>query len=157
MLGMIEGVAAEGVWAGTTGLWRKLWGRRIQIASPRPLETLVDSGKVGGSITYRVRGTLKHLPKDHAIWLLTQDENSDHVWPQGFEAVQFDPSSGEWFGRVIVGPQTKTTKIIAVVAPPTSRDFFIYFQRCGQKTNWAALNRVPPECWNRADVQAKVP
>jgi len=101
---------------------------------------------------------LKHLPANHEIWLLTQDERTGFVWPQGFFPVQFDPQRRTWMGK-INGSGKKQVKIVAVVAPPTSQDFFRYFQDVGNKRNYVydPLKRVPAECRNRAYVQAFLP
>ena len=39
-------------------------------------------------------GMLKRLPKDHTIWLLTQDETSGLIWPHGFEPVSNTTEAG---------------------------------------------------------------
>jgi hypothetical protein len=128
----------------------------IYITSPRPLEFLEDKQSLGKISSYRVRGTLRQLPHGHEIWLLTEDHRGG-VYPQGFRegVVQFDSQTGEWVGRVAA--TTEQVKIIAVVAPPTSQDFFKYYQMIGQKNNYEyeRLPRVPPECTNMAWVQAR--
>jgi hypothetical protein len=49
-------------------------------------------------------------------------------------------------------------QILAVVAPPTSQDFFEYFQKRGAETKaFVPLNRIPPECRNIAAVLARSP
>jgi hypothetical protein len=128
----------------------------IYITSPRPLEFLEDKQPLGKAFSYPVRGTLKQLPRDHEIWLLTEGHRGG-VYPQGFREglVQFDSQKGEWVGRVAV--TTRQVKIIAVVAPPTSQDFFKYYQMIGNKRNYEfeRLPRVPPECTNTVWVQAR--
>lgn len=47
--------------------------------------------------------------------------------------------------------------IIAVVAPPTSQEFFQYYEKVGSKTAYEPLERIPAECWNIHEVQAKKP
>jgi hypothetical protein len=47
--------------------------------------------------------------------------------------------------------------IIAVVAPPTSQEYFNYFQRVGQKTSHEPLLGIPLECKIGDIVHAKVP
>jgi Domain of unknown function (DUF4062) len=128
----------------------------IQITSPRPLEFLEDRQPLGEKgFSYRVRGTLKQRPRDHEIWLLTE-HHLGGVFPQGFRQgrVQYDSQTGEWVGRVAV--TTEQVKIIAVVAPPTSQDFFRYYQRLGDIHNnqFEKLVRVPPGCKNTDSVQA---
>jgi hypothetical protein len=129
----------------------------IRITHPRPGEVLADGQPVGRGYKFPIRGTLKSLPRDHEIWLLTKDA-SGQVWPQGFSAVVFDPQEGTWAGW-IVGGSRLDVNIIAVVAPPTSKDFFSFFQKVvdlhGIKS--ASLLRVPVECVNQASVLARMP
>jgi len=142
------------LWRGFSALLEYQRTGRIQIMSPRPLEVLQDPKPLDPErVSYAVRGKLKRLPRDHEIWLLTEDHRSGRVWPQGFEPVQFDREKGEWIGRV--HSRDPQPKIIAVVAPPTSVDFFKYYQRMGSKTNYEGLDRVPPECKIRDSVQAR--
>jgi len=110
------------------------------------VSTLGDDGVFGQS-----------LPTRHEIWLLTQDEGSETAWPQGFSAVQFDRQSGDWSGR-IGGKPGETVKIVAVVAPPTSVDFFRYYQNiCNQGKEFEPLSRLPVECRNSDWVQTRFP
>jgi hypothetical protein len=165
--GIETAVASRGFWAIAGAIYRRLTGQQIKITFPRSGEVLDGKKPLGKGFSYEVRGKLKHLPKGHEIWLLVRDEFSTRVWPQGFERVQFDSSDGSWRGRInpaLSGPTNVT--IIAVVAPPTSRDFFQYFQRVGDRTrtmpspdgpSYEPLARVPPECTNVAEVQAKKP
>lgn len=150
-----------GIRAGWSGL--KAWvdyrrAGRIQITSPRPMEFLEGKQTFGepanGRFSYEVRGKLKRRPEGSEIWLLIEDR-SGCVWPQGFSLVQFDPEREEWIGRVHT--QHSQPRIVAVVAPPTSQDFFRYYGLWGSKTNHAALNRIPVECTNRTSVDARLP
>jgi len=128
----------------------------FQITSPAPLADLRDKQPHGPKMfNYEVRGRLNQLPADHEIWLLTE-ERSGEVRPHGFYAVQFDPQNGEWLGRIGSSPG-QPIKIVAVVTPPASQDFFKYYQRVGRKTDFEALIRVPPDCKNRVSVQARAP
>jgi hypothetical protein len=96
-----------------------------------------------------VRGKLKRLPKNHEIWLLTEHP-SGCVWPQG--KAEFNRHTGEWEGHIHT--QEPHQKIVAVVALPTSQEFFKYFRQYGRRTDYAALNRVPVECKNVDSVDA---
>ena len=156
-MAVIEGLATDAIWTGATKWLPNLLGRRIRITEPRPLETLKDPMPVGNDrIFYTVRGKLKHLPRNHRIWLLVQDDKSVRVWPQGHELVQFNRETGEWAGKVS-GFQSRPITIVAVVAPPTSHDFFTYYHAMGLKTGYTPLTRVPLECTNSDLVQARVP
>ena len=99
-----------------------------------------------------MRGTLKRLPKDHKIWLLTQHEVDRRVWLQGFRAVKYHNDTGEW-QPWINGTYRSRAKIIAVVAPPTSDDIFTYFQKQGEATrSFGPLKGLPAECRNRVEL-----
>ena len=151
-------MAAAAGWRKGEAWLSRIGEREIEITAPRSQEVLPDCKPLGNNVSYRVEGTLRSLPKNNEIWLLHQDEKTERVWPQGFETVQYDPSSGRWFGRVSVGaPSGQYVRIVAVVAPPTSQDFFKYFQRNGGKTGWEALTRIPLECRHQCNVQARVP
>jgi hypothetical protein len=155
--GIAEGVAGNAIWTTAMGAAKRIVGRLIEITSSRPGELLQNPQPLGNGSSYAVRGKLKRLPRDHEIWLLREDEQSGEVRPQGFSAVQFDPHSGEWFGRV-TGPAGQTIKIVALVAPPTSQDFFRYYQAVGSGLpRYEPRRRVPLECKNRASVQARLP
>jgi|SRR5580658_8634851 hypothetical protein len=130
-------------------VWRCLPGKTIKITLPLPLpgQTLRNPERSSnGRPVYLVRGRLKRLPADHRIWLLTQHEVDGRVWPQGSRPVTYRRDTGEWDGW-IVGTEGSRAKIVAVVAPPTSHDFFAYYVTQGRSTgSYGALPRVPPEC-----------
>jgi hypothetical protein len=158
MYGIVEGVAGHAIWGSIMAFCRRMTGRRIQITHPRPQAALTDPEGTGPWHHYPVRGTLGRLPANHEIWLLTEDEVTGRVWPQGFFRVQFDPHLKTWMGKIngTSGPQVKIT---AVLAPPTSQDFFRYFQKVGglRGHEYEPLNRIPVECTNRASVQSRIP
>ena len=151
-------LATNALWQGIVASTRWVFGTKIRITHPRPHEILTDAQPLGSSVKFPVRGTLKRLPKDHEIWVLTQDDATGKVRPQGFQMVEFNPEIGKWTGW-INGSGRTDVRIVAVVAPPTSHDFFRYFQKLGELREWAfePLDRIPPECTNLAWVQAKVP
>lgn len=156
--GIADAVAGEAIVSVFGAMLRRLAGRQIQITSPRHGEILQGReppGANGRFYSYRVEGRLKHLPSDHEIWLLTEDPQSRRVWPQDVRSIDFNKQTGVWHGKIVAG--TTSPKIHAVVAPPTSQDLFRYYRSVGTKTDWAPLNRVPVECVNRAQVQARVP
>jgi hypothetical protein len=158
MIGFMESVLIKGFWAGLGVAWNARFSP-IKITYPRPQEPLTEPEPLGPkSVSYPVRGTLKRLPKGHEIWLLPQDESTGYVWPQGFVAVQYDPTTKNWEGRINSrGPAN--VKIIAVVAPPTSQQYFRYFQKLGGLRDWTfePLPNVPPDCVNFDVVQARIP
>ena len=106
---------------------------RIKITLPLPGEALIDKQPLGPkSVSHAVRGTLRSLPEECEIWLLTADEKTKRYWPQGFSAVQYNRQTGDWQGRVHAGHSP--LQIVAVVAPPTSQQLFRYFQKRGDET-----------------------
>jgi hypothetical protein len=62
------------------------------------------------------------------IWLLHQDEKTGLIYPQGFSIVKYDHRNGTWEGKISAG-SPGGIRIIAVVAPPTSQDFFRYISK----------------------------
>jgi hypothetical protein len=130
----------------------------IKIAHPGPGEVLTDGQPMGSGRKFPIRGTLKSLPNEHDVWILTKDDATGQVWPQGFSPVVFNQHQGTWTGWIFVGGNSEL-RIIAVVAPPTSQEFFRYFQKVGgvRGNKFEALVRVPPECVNQHSVQARVP
>ena len=152
------GVVSNGIWAGISAGARRLLRWQIKITYPRTGETLQGAEPQGKGFTYPVRGTLKHLPKGQEIWLLTQEGGTGNVWPQGAVQVEYDSANKTWEGR-INWHGAPNLRIIAVVAPHTSQDFFRYFQKLGGMREWKfePLRRVPPECVNFHAVQARVP
>lgn len=155
MTGIAEGIAGNAIWHGMIAFLRRIFGRGIQITSPRVGELLTGKKSLGSaSFSYEVKGTLKCLPKNHEIWLLVREERSSRVWPQGFERVVYNDRERSWTGRVTA--QQEDVTIIATVAPPTSRDFFRYFQKVGNlRGAYEPLDSIPAECRNTHEVQAK--
>lgn len=132
-LGIAEGVASDVVVSTGRALIRRVFGTQIQIMLPLNGAFLEDQQPMGDSFSYVVRGKLKRLPRDHAIWLLNEDPLSGRVWPQGFFTVRYPyPREGEWEGRVFV--RSSQTDV-------------------GSEP----LIRVPVECTNMARVQARKP
>ena len=133
----------------------RVLGRRIRITSPRPLEILGPPPPHGGLTPFLVRGTLKPQPPlGHEIWLLTEVVQLGEFWPQGghHDRVKYNYLDGTWEGRVNAGDNN--FRIHAVVAPPTSDDFFKYYHNMGEICGkWVPLKRIPIECKNRTEVQ----
>jgi hypothetical protein len=151
------GIVSNGIWAGISAVARRLLRWQIKITHPRTGEMLQGGEPQGKVSTYPVRGTLRHLPKGHEIWLLTQNGGTENIWPQGAVQVQYDRVNKTWEGRIKAWPPN--LRIIAVVAPHTSQDFFRYYQKLGRLREWKfePRRRVPPECVNSDTVQARVP
>jgi hypothetical protein len=98
---------------------------------PRAHELMSEPKTLGSGFSYVVRGKLGRLPKGHKIWLLTKDENTGRVWPQSFEDATYYEETKMCEGRVN-GSRKSRLAIIAVVAPPSTQDYFRYFQRLGE-------------------------
>jgi len=130
--GIIESVVAGILLAIAGAIYRLCAGRQIEITHPRPGETLTDPEPLGGGQAFPVRGTLRRLPQGNEIWLLTEDESTGLFWPQGFFNAHYDPQSKTWLGKIFGGGR-KNIRIVAVVAPPTSQDFFRYYQTVGAR------------------------
>jgi len=132
---------------------------KIQITLPAPGGFLEYPQPMLDGCSYLVRGKLGRLPSNHTIWLLNQDPFGEHVWPQGFPdgRVKYHPQTGEWQGRVYVAPSHVNISIVAVVAPPTSNQFFEYYERVLGQTKAEPLSSIPAECTNWVRVQAKAP
>jgi hypothetical protein len=97
----LESFATEAIWDGVKAGVQKFRGRGIRITSPRPGEILSGAEQLNANnIAFPIRGILKHLPAGHEIWVLTQDDSTGKVWPQGFFPVQSDAGSGEWMGKI---------------------------------------------------------
>jgi hypothetical protein len=135
---------------------------QIRITSP------LAGGLLGGKerepchegFTYVVRGTLKHLPTNHCIWLLNVYALSDEVWPQIF-GVKYFPQQGEWEGRIYLPKYQESVIIVAVVAPPTSQELFSFYAQSlsERKDNLPIrpLTRIPAEITNFARIHARAP
>jgi hypothetical protein len=159
--GVIEGLTSNALFS-SFGVCLKLYlSKTIEIEFPKSQQLLQNQEPLGEAYAYPVRGTLKHLPKDHKIWLIVEEEKFGHIWPQGFFPVHFDEHSGKWHGKVSAGPGKRSgdiISIIAVVAPPTSQDLFKYFQKIVDDNKaLVPLDRIPLECRHMTKVQAYVP
>jgi hypothetical protein len=156
--GVVEGVAGNAIWNSVMNAWQWLTGSHIEITEPQPQAILKDPKPLpNGGQSYRAKGRIKRLPKGHKIWLLIEHDGvPDKIWPQSFSSVQYNPANGEWEGRV--NPSNKDCTVHAVVAPPTSNDFFEYYRKANEdRERWVPLIRIPAECTNRTAVQAYKP
>lgn len=155
--GIIGSIIAAGIVALLVAGYQGRFGQRIRITDPQAHGFLTAAEMRPGVMKHVVSGTLKHLPKDHRIWLLVLDK-SGRAWPQGLATVEYDKTKGTWKG-FINAMGSHEVNIVAVIAPPTSQDYFEYFERMGRdfKTGYQPIARVPPECKKRDSIQAKVP
>jgi hypothetical protein len=158
ILGFPLAIAASWYWERLQAAERR---RRnaIRIDSPRPGETLNerDARRIQGLRCFEITGRLGFVPEGHAIWVLVQAVGGEQIWPQGFESVKFDDRSHQWSGHFYAPDHDSQVQIVAVVAPPTSREFFTYYQHQVGATRAAPLSRIPYECKNYASVVAQVP
>jgi hypothetical protein len=137
---------------------------KIKITLPLDGEVLTDEKRLGpNSVSYGVHGTLKSLRADCEVWLITTDKKTRQYWPQGFADVQYERHTGTWRGRVYGG--RSPLQVVAVVAPPTSQQFFRYYQKLGElrqrnqenKPWYEPLDAIPAECHNIASVNTQIP
>jgi nucleoside 2-deoxyribosyltransferase len=128
---------------------------QIRITSPLEDQLLEGRESRHKGATYVVRGTLKHLPTNHTIWLLNVNESADEVWPQIIKVKYDFPQPGEWEGRTYLSSNQKSVIIYAVVAPPTSNDLFRFYEHSLQY-QMQPLSRIPGEI-NFARVRARAP
>jgi hypothetical protein len=157
LVGIATSLIASIIYATVGGGYRRWFGQQIAITDPVPHGFLTAAEMRPGVMKHVVSGTLKYLPKDHEIWLLVEDEFTGKAWPQGHAPVEYNKDKGTWKGFVnVMG--WHSVIVVAVVAPPTSQDYFNYFQRMGRdfKTGYQPIGRIPPECKRRATVHAKV-
>lgn len=150
-----EGFLVRALWEGGKAGMHRLLGNGIKIVIPGSDGLLSQPEDFYGGKAYIVRGTLKRLPKDHRIWLLTEEYAGAPIRPHGFFPVIYNETDRTWWGKVnSMGKQR--FRLIAVVAPPTSDDFFTYYQKVGMSTRFEPLKRIPPECRNMAFVQVTI-
>jgi hypothetical protein len=91
------------------------------------------SRKIMKSGWYRLRNFGAFGRKDLRGWCITTSHGSGGSSPMGGGA---------------------NVTIIAVVAPPTSLAFFLYYEKVGSKTAYEPLEQIPDECRNIHQVQA---
>ena len=156
IVGIIGSIIATVIVALAIAAFRSVYGQRIKITYPKINDFLATAENRLGVVVHPVHGTLKHLPKDHKVWLLVMDEKARKIWPQGLVPVEYDKEQGTWKGYIHAWGWNNVT-VVAVVAPPTSQDYFNYFQRMGPKTNYEPILGIPKECKHRDSVLAKVP
>jgi hypothetical protein len=155
-----QGVAGNAIWDGIKGAYRRFRGQRIAITDPVNHGLLGVAEQRAGVVAHSLHGTIKHLRKDHKIWLVVVNESGDQFWPQGFAPVETNEANGTWRGYIHAFDwqyKWQNITITAVIAPPTTQDYFNYFQRVGKKTDYAALSAIPAECKWRGTIQAKLP
>jgi hypothetical protein len=158
MLLWVGKMAAASGWRQAEAWLSRVGGQKIEIETPRPDEALRDKQPLGEIFSYSVEGKLKHLPRGHKVWLLVEHELSKEIWPQGFYTVIHNEESKKWAGRVATHKGATRIKIIATVAPPTSDQFFRYFQTTGNtnQNKFVPLSQIPVECKNIDEVQARI-
>ena len=98
--GIVSSIIAAILIAIAVALYKRVFGQQIVITHPRNDEVLTDPEPLRPGVSFPVRGTLKRLPKGHEILILTEDENTRFVWPQGFFNVKYDPGRKTWLGKV---------------------------------------------------------
>jgi hypothetical protein len=156
IVGIVGSIIAAIIIALAVAWYKYVFGQRIRILEPQMNGFLPTAENRHGVTAHSVHGTLKHLPKDHRIWLLVVNEGASKIWPQSFAPAEYSKEQGTWKGWINALGWTNIT-IVAVVAPPTTQEYFNYFQRVGPKTSFEPILKIPPECKHRDTVQAKIP
>ena len=153
-MAILESLTAEAMWTSFLVGGRWVTGNRIEITSPREREVaLSERREESGPHAYRVRGRLKRKPAMADVWLLVEDESTGCVWPQ--VRAEYDKVTREWSG-LVWDLRKPSAKIVAVVAPRTSDDFFSYYSKHARTTDWASISRLPSEITNSAFVRVKI-
>ncbi len=118
--------------------------RRPQITITSPRSVLEGGEPREGARSYPVLGTLTHLPSDHKIWVLNESDIGE-VYPQ--DKVVWRSERSEWEGSTFVWNTQNSTKMVAVVAPPTSDELFQFYRDVVKETKKAVpIPRLPDEC-----------
>jgi hypothetical protein len=158
VLAISTSLIASVIYATIGGGYRRWFGQEIKITDPQPESVLAAAEDIGGVIAHPVYGTLKYLSRGHKIWLLVVDESGGNIWPPGFTPVDYRKEQGTWKGYIHVWGWHQIT-IVAVVAPPTTQDYFNYYQKLGRDFNskFPPISRIPPECRKHVSVHARVP
>jgi hypothetical protein len=155
---IISSIIAAMIVAAAGYIYRRHLGQQIVITSPREHDALPTAETLGGVVAHAVQGSAKNVPEGHKIWLIVANAAINKLWPQGFFPVQYDEARGTWKGYVHAWGWNRLT-VIAVIAPPTTQDYFNYYQQVGNKTEYAPIFRIPPECPKRriATLHTQVP
>jgi hypothetical protein len=153
--GIVGSIIAAAIVALLVGGYKRWFGQQIRITQPKENDFLLPAELHLGVQAHPVYGTVRHVPKGHKIWLLAAEESTGKAWPQGFSPVE-QSGDGTWKGYIHVWGWHRVT-IVAVIAPPTSQEYFRYFQRVGKKTDYEPIIGIPPECKKRHTISAKVP
>ena len=66
----------------------------------------------------------------------------------------YDPEAGEWWGWTYLPYEQLEVFVNAVVAPPTSRQLFEYYEQNG---GGKPLTGIPVECENKARIRVIAP
>src|ERR1039457_6929136 len=119
LTGVISSIVAAIIIGIAVEIYRRHFGKQIAITHPRPDEVMTDPEPNGDGFLFPVRGTFKHLPKHHTVWLLIEDDQTAAVRPQNFDITRNDIAK-TWEGK-IWGSGPGIVKITALIAPPTSQ------------------------------------
>jgi hypothetical protein len=154
IIGVAGSLIASIIWSTVGDGYGRWFGKGIKITNPADNGFLAPMEIRRGVQAHPVSGTLKYVPKGHKIWLVVANEAHGKFWPQGFEPVEYNRATGTWSGYITVFGWHRVA-IYAVVAPPTTQEYFDYFQRVGGVTKHEPLLKIPAECKRRDVVSAK--
>jgi Predicted nucleotide-binding protein containing TIR-like domain len=117
---------------------------QITITSPRDVLEGGESRSEGRARSYQVLGTFAHLPSDHKIWVLNENDQGD-VYPQ--KRVVLRSERSEWEGSTHVWNTQNSIRMLAVAAPPTSNKLFEFYHSVLPEAKKAVpIRGLPDEC-----------
>jgi len=116
---------------------------------------VTKDGVAIGAYIYPISGTITYLPPGHEVWILNEESPRGKAWPQGKGAIWHDREQPTWEGQTFLWRTQDSVTIVAVAAPPSSRQMFEHYYKVYKETDkWIALDRLPAECTIVARAQA---
>ncbi len=121
----------------------------VQISIISPLnDGVLENGKDTAQAAHRylARAKVSNLPHGHKVWFVHEKPRTGEIWPQE-PAISKTPD--EWEAWTFVWDHHNEVTIVAVVAPPTSNDYFEYYHTVRKPLGAQGpipLPRIPPEC-----------
>jgi hypothetical protein len=125
--------------------FKRLLGHRITIDQPLAGDVLHPERPFQDGALYRVSGGLHHLDPQHKVRLAVENAATGEFWPQGHEDIELD-ALGRWSGLVYIASEQQAARLYALIAPPTTVEFWDYYRRAGSRSGvWAPLMSLPCE------------
>ena len=115
IVGIVGSIIAAIIIAMAVAWYKYVFGQRIKIIDPQLHGFLTTAETRLDVVAHQVHGTLKHLRRDHRIWLLVMDDKTGKTWPQGLVPVEYSKEQGTWKGYIHAWGWNNVA-IVAVVA-----------------------------------------